>query len=120
MKSWAQVVKATAHISMPLPAAALVPKPKREVLRLGGKEYAVYKAKKQKDKTKKEEERKKYWAEEKASEEFRLKHEWEDYYRSKLDEYFPEEFTDYIKNKKVGSAEELFYKLMKERNTSGD
>jgi hypothetical protein len=116
MKSWAQVVKATAHIPISPPAAPLVPKPKREVLRLSGKEYAVYKAKKQRMKTKKEEEeRKKYWDAEKASEEFWLKQEEEHYYISKLDEYFPEDFAEYTKSKKVESAKELFYKLMKDK-----
>jgi hypothetical protein len=90
MRSWAQVVKATANIPIPPPAES-VPKPKREVLRLGGKEYAIYKAKKQREKEKKEEEeRKKYWAAEKANEEFwnRVEEEKDEesevYYRSML------------------------------------
>jgi len=70
MRSWAAVVKATAHIPIP-PPSPLVPKQKREVLRLSGNDYAVYKAKKQKQQEKtKEEERKKYWEQEKATEEF--------------------------------------------------
>jgi len=80
MRSWAQIVKATAHIPIP-PPAPLVPKPKREVLCLGGNEYAIYKAKKEKEKTKKEEEeRKNYWAQEKATEEFWNKVEKEQQY----------------------------------------
>ena len=88
MRSWANTVKATAHIPIP-PSAASLPKPSREVLRLGGKEYAIYKAKKQREKqNKEEEERKKYWAAEKASEEFWNEQEYEEetetYYRRML------------------------------------
>ena len=66
MRTYAEVVKATAHIPIP-PSAVSLPKPTRNVLRIGGKEYAVYKAKKQKEKTRKEEEQRK--KEEKAERE---------------------------------------------------
>ena len=111
MLSWAQVVKATAHIPI-APPTPLVPKPTRKVLRLGGKEYAVYKAKKQKEKTKKEEEqRKKFWAEE----EFRNTVETEEsevYYTSKLKQYFPDKFTEYSKANTAQSAKDLYEEPM--------
>lgn len=120
MKSWAQVVQATAHISIPPPPPEpLVPL--REVLRLGGNEYAVYKAKKLKEKTKKEDEkRKKYYADEKATEEFwynQLLKELDREYEYKLEESFPKEFEDYINRKKcspekIEFAREVYDKLM--------
>lgn len=128
MKSWAQVVQATAHIAIPLPPSKpLVPQ--REVLRLGGDAYAVFKAKKQKEKTKKEEEqRKKFWAEEKATEEFwykQLLQELDREYQYKLEESFPKEFEDYINRKKCSpetteSAKELYEKLMAEEDYKDD
>ena len=89
MRSWAEVVKANAHIPIPPPPVSL-PKLKREILRLGGNEYAVYKAKKLKEKTKKEEKRKKYYAEEK----------WTFYLQS------------YIKANTVQSAKDCYEELM--------
>lgn len=128
MRSWAEVVKANAHIPIPPPAVSL-PTLKREVLRLGGDAYAVFKAKKQKEKTKKEEEqRKKFWAEEKASEEFwykQLLQELDREYQDKLEESFPKEFEDYINRKKCSpetteSAKELYEKLMAEEDYKDD
>ena len=116
MRSWANIVKATAHIPIPPPAASL-PKPSIEVLRLGGKEYAIYKAKKQREKqNKEEEERKKYWAAEKASEEFWNEQEYEEesetYYRRMLEQYFPVQFADFTKGSPAQSAKELYEELM--------
>ena len=114
MRSWAEVVKANAHIPIPPPPVSL-PKLKREILRLGGHEYADYKAKKLKEKTKKEEKRKKYYAEEKAREEFRNtkeKEESEVYYTGKLKQYFPEEFVEYSKANTVQSAKDCYEELM--------
>ena len=111
MLSWAQVVKATAHIPIPPPAVSL-PKPTRNVLRIGGKEYAVYKAKKQKEKTRKEEEqRKKFWAEEKFRNTVE-KEESEVYYTSKLKQYFPDEFAEYSNATTAQSAKDLYEELM--------
>jgi hypothetical protein len=102
MRTYAEVVKATAHIPIP-PSAVSLPKPTRNVLRIGGKEYAVYKAKKQKEKTRKEEEqRKKFWAEEKF-----VAEESEVYCTSKLKQYFPDEFAEYSNATTAQSAKEL-------------
>lgn len=115
MLSWAQVVKATAHIPIPPPAVSL-PKPTRKVLRIGGKEYAVYKAKKQKEKTRKEEEqRKKFWAEEKFRNTVE-KEESEVYYTSKLKQYFPDEFAEYSNATTAQSAKDLYEELAAEEN----
>ena len=115
MPSWAEVVKANAHIPIP-PPVALVPKATREVLRLGGDAYAVFKAKKQKEKTKKkEEQRKKFWPEEQAREEFRNKVEKEEsevYYTSKLKQYFPDKFAEYSNATTAQSAKDLYEELM--------
>jgi hypothetical protein len=110
MPSWAEIVKATAHIPIPPPAVSL-PKPTRKVLRLGGKEYAVYKAKKQKEKIRKEEQRKKIWAEEEIRNTVE-KEESEVYYTNKLEEYFPEEFAEYSNATKAQSAKDLYEELM--------
>ena len=111
MRTYAEVVKATAHIPI-APPTPLVLKPTRKVLRLGGKEYAVYKAKKQKEKTRKEEEeRKKFWAEE----EFRNIVETEEsevYYTNKLKQYFPDEFAEYSNATTAQSAKDLYEELM--------
>ena len=111
-KTWAQVIKATAHIPIIALNQKPTPKPTREVLCLGGDAYAVFKAKKQKEKTKKEEEqRKKFWAEEK----FRNKVEKEEsevYYTSKLKQYFPDKFTEYSKANTAQSAKDLYEEPM--------
>lgn len=119
MPSWAQIVKATAHIPIPPPAVSL-PKPTRKVLRLGGKEYAVYKAKKQKEKTRKEEEqRKKIWAEEEIRNTVE-KEESEVYYTSKLKQYFPEEFAEYSNATTAQSAKDSYEELMGEEHYTDD
>ena len=119
-KSWVEVVKATANIAIPPPPPAPLA-PRREVLRLGGNEYAVYKAKKLKEKTKKEDEkRKKYFADEKTTEEFwykQLIEELDREYEYKLEESFPKEFENYINRKKCNPekmelAREVFERLM--------